>query len=56
MLGGFDAAGKGATAIKKYKVAPGMDKVQIDFDLYAIDSWDAEKFVVSGNGVAKEVY
>ena len=55
-MGGFDVAGKGATAAKKYKVKSGLNKIQVDFDLFAIDSWDNEKFVVTGNGIAKEVY
>ena len=55
-MGGFNAAGKDAIALKKYKVESGIHQIQVDFDLFVIDFWDNEIFIVTGNGIAKEVY
>ncbi|NDV19034.1 tandem-95 repeat protein [Pseudodesulfovibrio sp. JC047] len=47
-LGGND------TLTKTFAVADGTDSMTIEFDLYEIDSWDNENFVMSINGETAE--
>ena len=56
LLGGFNVAGRGATATKKFKTDSSKKQITIEFDLYAIDSWDNEIFYVTGNGEKKQVF
>ncbi len=48
-LGGND------TLTKTFAVADGTDTMTIEFDLYEIDSWDNENFIMSVNGDSAEI-
>ena len=52
LLGGFNVAGKNAIISKKYLYdSTKINKIIIEFDLYALDTWNNEKFFVTGFGV-----
>jgi len=53
LLGGYGVAGVGAKASQRYTANDNLDKVVVEFDLYALDTWDNERFFVEAYGVKK---
>ena len=52
-MGGFNVAGANTVASKSYLYDSKLNRIIVEFDLYAIDTWDDEIFYVTGFGVKK---
>ena len=53
MMGGYNVAGVDTVASKSYLYDSKLDRIIVEFDLYAIDTWDDKIFYVTGFGVKK---
>ena len=53
MMGGYNVAGFETVASKSFLFDSKLDRIMVEFDLYAIDSWEYESLYVTGFGVKK---